>query len=103
GPGSPGVHSWASILRDSALEDRQVAVGNLQDDQRHGRAVLVADRVLPVARGGLAMDQFVADGGIPVVPLLSAADPHGLVRVIMAVEVVAVAVAQLDLSHVLAE
>ena len=46
----------------SSLKNGQVIVGYLQDDQRHGRSVLVADAVVgPVSRRRLATDQFVAN------------------------------------------
>ena len=52
---------------------------------------------------GLAPDQLVADGRIPLGPVVAAPDPHRLRRVVVAVEVVAVPAAELDLARVLPE
>src|SRR3954468_18010522 len=79
------------------LEDRQVVVGHLEDDQGHCRAILVADAIGPEARRRLASDEFVADRRIPGIPVVAPPDPHRLCRVVMPVEIVAVAIAELDL------
>ena len=49
------------------------------------------------------MNQFVADRGIPGVPILSTTNPHGLGCVIVAVEVMTVSLAELDFRHILLE
>src|SRR5579864_2745068 len=83
----------------SALEDRQVIVWHLQDDEGHGRPVFVADAVKPVPLRRLPPNQLVTNGGIPEIPLLTATDPHRLCRVVVAVEVVAVALPELDIGN----
>ena len=55
-----------------SLEDREQAVGDLQDDEGHGGAVLVAGLALPVAVRGLLAEQFLADGGPPRLPVCAA-------------------------------
>src|ERR1043166_5352715 len=72
-----------------ALQNRQVVVGHLQDDERHGAAIVGAHEAgLPGAVGALGAEEFVANGGVPVAPVLSAGDPHGLDGVVMPVVVV---------------
>ncbi len=51
--------------RRLALEDREQAVGDLEDDEGHGGAVLVAGLARPVAVLGLLAEQFLANGGPP--------------------------------------
>src|SRR5262249_35859818 len=92
-----------SLTRWLALKDRQVVVRYLQDDERHRRTILMTDGIAPQARRRLALDQFVPDRRVPFGPLVPAAQPHRLGGVIMSVVIVAVSIAQLDLTNVLAQ
>ena len=91
------------ILGCSPLKDRQVVVGDLEDDERHGRTVFIADAVGPEACGRLAAEQLVADGRVPLRPIVSAPQPHRLGGVVMTVVIVAVSVPELDLAGVFPE
>src|SRR3954449_6185752 len=73
-----------------AVEDGQVAVGHLEDDQGEGGGVLVGDVAGPAAGGAvLSCDELVADGGVPLGPVVATGEEHGLDGVVVAVEVVA--------------
>ena len=47
-------------------------LGIWENDQGHRRTVVVANAVRPVAQGILTTDELVADGRVPLVPLVSA-------------------------------
>src|SRR6266446_6413561 len=80
--------------RISFLENGQIVIRDLQDNAGHGRAVIVAEAMVsPRARVAIpidAVEQLVADGGIPLGPILAAGRPHGLGGVIVAVVIMEV-------------
>src|SRR5690606_19624905 len=85
----------------SPLEDGEVVVGHLQDQAGHGGAVFRADRrVGPAAVGELAPQQFVADGGVPAIPVGAAGVPHRLHRIVVPVEVVVLVAKDVSLGQV---
>src|SRR5205807_1350623 len=73
----------------SLLENGQIVVRNLQDNARHGRAVIVAEAVVPPrARIAITIDaveQLVSNGRVPLRPVLAASRPHGLGGIVVAV------------------
>src|SRR3954451_165900 len=72
-------------------KDRQIIVRHLQDDTGHGGAEFGADfAVAEAAVAALFFQQHVADGGVPLGPVVAAGVPHGLYGVILAVEEIAV-------------
>src|ERR1700722_1518514 len=89
--GESQLHGTATAL---ALEDRQIIVRRLQDDQGHCRSVIVAVRggIAPPAAGSTkrkrAVDEFVPNLGIPLLKPRTAGMPHGLSRIVVAVEIV---------------
>src|SRR4051794_28307212 len=78
----------ASAARPLPRVHRQVAVGHLQDDQRHAGGVVLAEVAVPVAAVELLAAELVADGGIPARPVLAAGEEHRLDGVVVSVEVV---------------
>ena len=81
----------------SSLTNRQVAIGQLEDDRGDGRAVRRADVVaVPTAVGGLKAQQLLADFQIVVLPvflvlILPGALVQALGHVKMSVEIVPLA------------
>ena len=70
-----------------SVEDGEIAVGHLQNNQGHGGAIVWVYFAFPVAGGFvLAVDEKLADGGIPLGPVFSAGEEHGLDGVVLAVE-----------------
>src|ERR1022692_3225394 len=67
---------------------RQIAIGHLEDDQRHAGGVIVAEVTGPVTGGALPADELIADGGVPVGPVITTGEEHRLDSVIVAVIVV---------------
>src|SRR5438105_2827871 len=63
----------------------KIAVRHLQDDQRHRGGVVVAGVAFPVAGVVLLGDELIADGGIPLGPVIAAGQEHRLDGVIVAV------------------
>ena len=54
-----------------SLQNRQVVVRHLQDDQGHRRAVVGAHEItLPGAVAAAVLQEFVADGGVPLAPVV---------------------------------
>src|SRR5262249_11846032 len=71
----------------SFLENREVVIRDLQNDARHRGSVVNVDIVVPGPVVMLPVEQFLADGGEPLLPGIAADSPHRLCGVVVAVEV----------------
>src|ERR1039458_2596842 len=69
--------------------DGQIAIGHLEDDQRHAGGVIVAEVTGPVTGRALPADELIADSRIPVGPVITTGEEHRLDGVIVAVIVMA--------------
>src|SRR4051812_34084619 len=82
-----------------ALKNWQVVIGNLQNDAGHAGAIFHANRIGPRSILSLPGNQRVAHRRIPLGPILAAGLPHGLYRVVVAVEIMAFAIELVGLGH----
>src|SRR5439155_8727308 len=78
-----------STSRPLPRVDREIAIGHLQDDERHGGGIVVGGVAFPVALRLLLGDKLLANGGIPLGPEIAAGEEHRLDGVVVAVVVVA--------------
>ena len=76
-------------MKNLPLENRQVVVGDLQDDARHRRCIFIGERqVVPASVFLLIIEQLVANSRKPAVPVIAAGLVLSLHSVVMPIVVV---------------